>query len=259
MAMLSIVAYDPPGTSRHAMLDKCLDSIVRTVNVVNKHELIIVSNGITQDTRQVIEAYAEDVSLDFIDGSENIGTARGQNKAWVKRKPGQSVCKVDPDMVMHEPGWLDKLEECVARESKIGLIGLKRKDLAESPHNPPGQWSHSKLIMLPHQAGETWLIVEEVGHVIGSCCLHSSALLDKVGYLWQPGLYGWDDGDMNCRSHVAGFMNCFYSHFAVDHIDPGGCPFTQWKHVHAGKDMELFLATRRQYAAGNLPLWRGPE
>lgn len=240
------------------MLSKSLVSLSINCDIRRTHRLAMVSNGISKESRAVCDYIQMNDDAEFLDVTEagNIGTARAQNRAWKLRRPGEHVCKVDPDIVFHEPGWLDKLEECVAREPRIGIVGLKRPDLMESPNNPPGQWSHSELKMLPHQPGERWLVVEQVHHVIGSCALHSSALLDKVGYMWQPGLYGFDDGDISARSEVAGFVNCFYPHYHIDHIDPGGDDFTKWKQDHSGKMMRQFLEVRAKYVSGELPLWR---
>ncbi len=261
MALLSMVVYDPPGESRHPLLAKCLDSLVRTVHLPTEHSLIVVSNGISDYTRGLIESYSELGLLDFMGAGQdgNIGTARAQNRAWKAREPGQHVCKVDPDIVFHEAGWLDKLEQCIAREPQIGLIGLKRKDVAESPNNPVGQWSHSTLKMLPHEPGETWLVVELVHNLIGSVCLHSSALLDKVGYLWQPGSYGYDDSDMSSRSLLSGFLNCFYPHYNVDHLDSNNMEYVEWKQKYAGEHMEEFVRVKAEYERGERPLWRDAE
>jgi len=89
--------------------------------------------------------------------------------------------------------------------------------------------------MLPHTGGHEWQIVEKVKHVIGSCVLHNYALLDKIGYLYQPSLYGYDDVIMSHRTHLAGFYSCFLPHINIDHIDDGQTPYQDWKHKHSGE------------------------
>ncbi len=106
--------------------------------------------------------------------NENIGTARAINKAWARRAPGQHCIKMDDDVVIHSSGWLDQLEEAIRRDSSIGQIRLKRKDVWEHPkHESPDL--RSELIMLPHAGGEPWMVVGKVKHVIGTCVLHLSA------------------------------------------------------------------------------------
>jgi hypothetical protein len=113
--------------------------------------------------------------------------------------------------------------------------------------------------MLPHHPGERWLVVEKVQHVMGNCVLHSSALLDKIGYLYQMGsAYGFDDGDMSARCAAAGFYSCFYPHYYLSHPDPGLGLYQKWKEGIAAKYMDRFLETRRKYQSGELPLYRGP-
>ena len=89
--------------------------------------------------------------------------------------------------------------------------------------------------MLPHIPGHQWRIVEKVRHCIGTCVMHSSDLLEKVGYLYQPSIYGYDDVIMSHRTQLAGLYCCFLPHVNIDHIDPGGTEFQSWKERHAGE------------------------
>lgn len=265
MALISCVVYDPPGEPRTELLRGCLQSLADTVDW-DRHRLITINNGICAESKAILDPcnfYCNNVNMPWftiIGEGQNIGTARAINKAWQLRNPGEHAVKVDSDILFHEPGWLDKLEECVGRDPRIGQVGLKRPDLAENPWVPAGDWNHSDLHMLPHQPGQTWLVVEKVRHCMGSAVLHSSALLDKVGYLYQMGsVYGFDDGDMSARSECAGFYNCFLPNYSISHPDPGGGAYQKSKERTAGQYMDKFLRLREDYKSGRQPLWRGPE
>lgn len=258
MSLVAMVAYDPPGEPRTELLKGCLKSISKTVSF--EHRMVIVSNGLCAASREEIEGFCGDGErTTFIDGTENVGTARAINKAWQLRKPGEHCLKVDSDVLIHEPGWLDKLEECIARDPQIGIIGLKRKDCAENPWAPEGDWSQSKLTMLPHTPGETWLIVEKVHHVMGTCQLYNSALLDKIGYLVQMGKYGFDDSLAAVRCEVAGFYSCFYPHYNIDHPDPGGSRYQSWKEKYSGERMDRFRMYANKYRSGEMNVYHGPD
>lgn len=264
MALIAMAIFDTEENRRSKLTQRTLLSLARTVNW-DKHRLILVDNGSCAETRKYLDDLCSDDgptslgSFQVIRNAENRGTALAINQAWQRRRPSENAIKMDNDCIIEEPGWLDRLEECVARDPKIGIIGLKRKDLAESPFNPPGSWSHSTLKMLQHEPGERWLIVEEVQHVLGTCQLYSSALLDKIGYLVQFGKYGLDDGLAAARCHAAGFYNCFYPHVGIDHIDPGTTPFQKWKEAEAGKRMNRFIEFREKIYAGEVGYYFGPN
>jgi hypothetical protein len=65
--------------------------------------------------------------------------------------------------------------------------------------------------------------------------MYSAALIEKIGYLYQPGLYGYDDVLASHRSQIAGFYNCFLPHIEIEHIDQKETPHWQWKRDEAEK------------------------
>lgn len=268
MALIAMVAYDPPGESRTALLRGTLESLSRTVDF-RKHRMFVVSNGICDESRDLLNFWTASTltrtlepMFEIIENGQNIGTARGINRAWENRKPGENCWKIDSDILLHEPGWADKCDECIARDPTIGIIGLKRKDLAESPNQSKDHWGHSApstLHMLPHNPGETWLIVEKVYHAMGTCQLYNSALLDKIGYLVQIGTYGFDDSLAAVRCELAGFYSCFYPHYNIDHMDHGGTRYTKWKEQYAGERMAKYSACVQAYRSGQRDIRHGPD
>lgn len=260
MALIACVVYDPPGEPRTTLMVGALRSIAQTAN---NHRLVIVSNGISLTSHEAIKdlKYSYGLKYHLIETGSNIGTARAISRAWQLREPGEHCLKVDSDVLIHERGWLDKLEECIGRDPQIGIIGLKRKDCDENPWAPEGDWSQSKLHMLPHlhKSGATWLIVEKVHHVMGTCQLYNSALLDKIGYLVQMGKYGFDDSLAAVRCEVAGFYSCFYPHYNIDHPDPGGSRYQSWKEKYSGERMDRFRMYANKYRSGEMKVYHGPD
>ncbi len=260
MALVAIAIHDTDENKRSVFTRQCLDSLATTVDW-SKHRLFLIDNGSCALTKAILDAAALRLPFTRIENTENLGTARAINKAWLHRNPGEHCLKMDNDIIVRESGWLDTLELCIARDQTIGVIGLKRKDCAESPNAPKRTWSHSQLHMLPQEQKklERWLIVEIVEHVIGSCQLYNSALLEKIGYLVQFGQYGLDDCIACCRSKVAGFFNCFYPHYEIDHIDPGGTAYQDWKSRYAGERMAKYDKLRGQFQTASRSLFFGPD
>lgn len=264
MALIAMAVYDTEENKRTELTRRTIDCLLATVDR-NKHRIIIVDNHSCKDTLDIYRGHIA-ASVDehvtnptmVMFQKENIGTARAINQAWKLRKPGEHCIKMDNDIIINSPGWVDELEEAIRRDSTIGQVGLKRKDCWEWPGHEHPDWK-SELHMLPHVPGEPWQIVEKVKHVIGSCVMHSAALLDKVGYLYQPSLYGYDDVIMSHRCHLAGFYSCFLPHINIDHIDPGDTPYQDWKQKHSGEQTQAVIDLVHEMYNGTKPIYYNAE
>ena len=252
MALIAMVVYDTIDNGRTVLTKRTIDSLMQTVNF-SRHRLVISDNGSCEGTRDFFR-FCVDFPFTLIENGGNIGTANAINRAWSLRERGEHCIKMDNDVVIHQPEWADWIEDVFARESKIGICGLKRKDLDERPWSKEW-WYESRVYMLPQEKGQRWLVVEEVQHVMGTCQGYSSAFLDKIGYLYQPGIYGFDDSLAAFRARVAGFKSVFLHGFEIDHIDPGGNEHTEWKRRHAGEHMAEYQRLRDGYRSGELNVY----
>lgn len=265
MALIAMAVWDTDENKRTDYTIKTIDSLIKTVDF-RKHRLVIVDNNSCAATQKVYQDLANSFRLQesdinipvLISLPENIGTARAINKAWAMREPGEHAIKLDNDVVIHQSGWIEDMEECIRRQPLIGQIGLKRKDCWEHPEHESPEW-RSKLMMIPHEPGEKWLVVEKCKHIIGTCVMHSSSLLDEVGFMFQPTKYGHDDVLMSWRSHLAGFVNVHMPHIPIDHIDPGDTPYQKWKEDHSGKNMKLVSDLVDQYISKQKSIYYGPD
>lgn len=235
MSLIVMVVFDTVENDRTKYTKAALDSLFATVDR-NKHRIIIVDNASCQATKQLFQDYKDadiDVNSKFpttvISLSDNIGTAEGWNTACALRQPGEHVIKIDNDIVINNCNdWVEQMENVIRLRPDIGQVGLKRKDCSEWVGHP-NAFYRSSLIQLPHTPGERWVVVEKQFHVMGSCVMHSSALLDKIGFMYQIGLYGFDDSFMSARTIKAGFLPVMLPHIDIDHIDDGANPYTAHK------------------------------
>lgn len=258
MAIIGMAVYSTEQNGKDEYLAKTLKSLFKTVDF-KRHRLFLSVNARTNQTDRLITIY-QDIISEVIYNDTNLGTAEAINLVWRKRLPNEHAVKMDDDIVIHQAGWLDRLEEVVDRDPSIGQAGLKRKDCIESPDRNEGDFYKSHLLMLPHKGGEKWIVVEKVNHVMGSCVLHSAGLLNKVGYLYQMqgNKYGFDDALMSVRSQIAGFKNVFLPHIEIDHIDPGGTIYQQWKEKNAMDRMAEYNNTKNAYFKGIRSLYYNP-
>lgn len=259
MALLSMCIYDTGDNQRAPLVKRTLDSLLETVDF-SRHRIVLVVNSSTEESVEYITQFLKRVgeNAEVIWCQENVGTARGINKAWLQRKPGEHAVKMDDDVVIHSAGWVDEMEEAIQRDPSIGIIGLKRKDLAEKPDAAEPRF-RSTLKMLPHENGQRWIVVEQVEHVIGTCQMFNAELLERIGYFYQPRLYGFDDSLAAVRCKVAGFYNCFLPHYEIDHIDEGTTGYQKEKEKSAMQDMAEYNRLKDGYLSGSIPIWYGPN
>lgn len=225
-----MAVYSTAENKKDECLRKTLESLRRTVDF-GKHRLMLSVNGFTPETKSILNDYEEIIQF-VIYNSRNIGTAEAINEAWRHRKKAEHCIKMDDDIVINTKiDWVGIMEKIANSSRYVGQVGLRRKGLRESPTDPdPFYRSSDEQI-----AGYT---VEKCHHIMGSCVLHSNRLLDEVGYLWQPSLYGFDDALMSRRSELAGYYNYFIpcDTVDIDHVDEGKTPYQSWKEHHAMTD-----------------------
>lgn len=254
--LISMAVWDTEENQRTELTRATLESLADTVDWA-RHRLFISDNGSCEATQRL---YKEIVrfglpKLRLIENGENIGTARAVNRGWSYRRKGEHVLKMDNDVVIHDIGWADDMEEVFRRDPSIGICGLKRKDILESPDSPNPQYK-STLSMLPHAPGERWMVLESVNHVIGTCQAYSSSLFDKIGYLYQGNWkYGFDDALASLRAHISGFKTVFIPHVEIDHIDPGTNSYQKEKEQQAGEVIGLYSQLATEFLTGRRPVY----
>lgn len=256
MALIAMAVYDTLENKRTGLTIRTIQNVFETT-YVDKHRLIVVDNGSCKLTVDALTKMSDKDEFKVIFNDKNLGTAEATNLAWKERRPGENAIKMDNDIEIRQKGWVDRMEEALARDPKLGIVGLKRKDCWENPaHEDP--FYKSELVMLPHNPGEEWIVVEKVNHVMGTCQMYSSALLDKIGYLYQPKLYGFDDSFAAIRCKIAGFYNAFLPHIVIDHIDPGTTPYQKWKENHAAECWGDYHKAMAGYQNGTKSIYYNP-
>jgi GT2 family glycosyltransferase len=229
MSLIAMAVYDTEENGRTKYTLRTLMSLLQTVDwEVNR--LIVVDNNSCKQTKDILRGNVVP-NMNVIYLRNNLGTASAINEAWVNRIDGEHCIKIDNDILVNQRGWVEELEFVAERglaHRPIGQVGLKRKDCIEcvTEKNP---FYKSKLHQLVHQPGERWVVVEEQFHIMGSCVLHTSQLLDKIGYMYQLGVYGFDDSFMSARAIKAGFATVMLPHIDIDHIDAGDNPYQKEK------------------------------
>ena len=261
MALISVAVFDTVENERSKYTKQTLESLFETVDF-SKHRLIVIDNDSCKETKEIFENIGIIVDMNnhknnntlpfkLITNTENVGTAKAINQAWSYRKPNETVIKMDNDVVINNYGWVEEMELAM-KLGGYGILGLKRKDLMQSPTSQ-SIWK-TELKMLPHTKGENWVVVEESEDVMGTCTMFHPSLTDKMGGLMQAGVYGFDDTLACIRAKLLGYKLAFLPHIDIDHIDVGGDAYTEWKRKYAGEKMEEFYKIKDGLINGTIPI-----
>jgi GT2 family glycosyltransferase len=253
MALLVMAVYDTEENGRLEYTKETLLCLRDTVDW-EKHRMVISDNGSCDESKNIILTYGSLIGAHVIHNGENLGTAKGVNKGLALRKPQEYCIKLDNDIKIHSSGWVDEMEEAIERDPNIGVLGLKRKDLRQTPHDPDPDF-RSELIQLPHKHGERWVVVERSRDIMGTCTMLNWRLIDKVGGYATPYVYSFDDTMMNLRSILAGFYNAFLPHIELDHIDRGDNGYVKQKQEIAAQSWPEYHKWHQQYIDGVRPLY----
>jgi len=261
MALIAMAVYDTEENKRSKYTKETIESLFDTVDF-SKHRLIIVDNDSCQETKEIIKEKGliidmnkhinnKTVPFKVITNTENVGTAKAINQAWAYRKPNEVVIKMDNDVVINNYGWVEEMELAM-KLGGYGILGLKRKDLMQSP-NASNHWK-TELKMLPHEKGDNWVVVEESADIMGTVQMFHPELINKMGGLMQAGVYGFDDTLACIRAILLGYKLAFLPHIDIDHIDVGGDAYTEWKRKYAGEKMEEFYKIKDGLINGTIPI-----
>lgn len=252
MALIAMAVHDTVENKRTKYTKQTIDSLYNTVDF-ETHRLIIIDNNSCIETKNIISEFLTytNKNIDVITNTENVGTAKAINQAWAYRQPGETLIKMDNDCVINYFGWVEDMETAILKGG-YGIVGLKRKDLLQSP-SADEIW-RTTLKMLPHENGEPWLVAEESEDIMGTCTMFHPQLTDKMGGLLQAGVYGFDDTLACIRAKLLGYKLAFLPHIDIDHIDEGGDAYTEWKRKYAGERMEEFYKIKQGLINGTIPI-----
>jgi glycosyltransferase involved in cell wall biosynthesis len=109
-----IVAYNVEGMKN--IFEQCLDSALNLK--YDNYEVIVVNNGTTDGTREILEDYEKDLKI--INLKRNVGFANDNNIAYKKYR-SEFVLLLNSDAIPEQ----DSLNELIknSRNKRIGAIG----------------------------------------------------------------------------------------------------------------------------------------
>jgi GT2 family glycosyltransferase len=257
--LINIAVFDTDQNKRTAYTITTYESLMKTVNF-DTTEIVFIDNASCNKTKKFLKSIVSD-KVHLITNESNEGTAMAINRGIYKYSTKDTYnIKCDNDITFDSYGWADEMVKCIETDKSIGILGLKRKDL---PNQPSSKEYPTVIDFIPkHEIGEIWfkdkIMIEWCDDIIGSCTLFNPLLLDKIGYSWQPALYGFEDCLLCTRSTIAGFRNAFLPLIGINHIDIGTNPFTEWKRNQAHVYWDKFEEAKADFISGKRDIYYSP-
>ncbi len=124
-----------PAYNEEVMISNCLNSLLSLNYPKNKYEVIVVNDGSTDRTQEIIESYSKKYSNLFLITKNNGGKASAQNFG-LKYAKGKYILITDSDAVV-EKEWISKMvKDLETNDIVVGsFYSMENKTLLEKIQN----------------------------------------------------------------------------------------------------------------------------
>ncbi len=225
-------------------LHDCLYSIVENIHI--PHEVIVVDNGSTDGTAEMLTA--EFPQVRFFPGSTNEGFSRPMNRA-LRAAQGEYLVLLNPDTVVLEKAF-DQLVAFMEAHPEVGICGPKVLNPDGTLQGPCRRGESRPWAVISYFLGLYRLFprskrfggyllnyldedeIAEVGGVSGSCMMIRRAVIEDIGYLDERFFAYQEDADYCFRARQAGWKVYYVPTARIIHYGgQGGSHAAPWRAI----------------------------
>ena len=220
----------------------CLDSVLEAI-VSRATEIIVIDNGSTDKTRDILESYRERINIILLQENNGVAVARNIGMEMAK---GEYIWILDVDTIVNREavdGMLDYLSSnpecgiCACRlQSEGGEIQDSCRRLPYLKYKirnlllgKTGKSTFTKKLndKIKKQNEEQFYHKElsegkpfEAEYLIGACQMFRKTIFDEVGFLDEKIFYGPEDADFCLRVYKKGYkIVCLPSLHIIHHYN----------------------------------------
>jgi len=196
---------------------ECLESIKR--HTPEPHEIIIVDNGSTDETRTRLKScIGTQSNLRVVINHNNRGFATGNNQGLTLAR-GEYVLLLNNDTVV-TPGWLKGMQAVLQHNPQIGIVG-PMSNYVSGPQLVPDT-SYRNLSELDRYAmqwaAEHTMQIASVSRIVGFCLLAHRSVFNRIGGLDERyGSGNFEDDDLCIRAALVGYKGCIAQDVFIHH------------------------------------------
>ena len=221
---------------------QCLDSVL-DATVSRPTEIIVVDNGSTDMTHEILKSYEDRINLNLLKKNNGVAVARNVGMAMAK---GEYIWILDVDTIVNREavdGMIDYIEKhpecgvCTCRlQSESGDIQDSCRRLPYVKHKirnlllaKTGKSAFTKNIneKIKKQNESQFYHKElrsrnpfETEYAIGACQMFRKTILNEVGFLDEKIFYGPEDADFCIRIYKNGYkIICLPAYYIVHHYN----------------------------------------
>jgi len=228
-----------PTWNRADYLRECLQSL-RTVTT--DHEIVIVDNGSTDHTADVVAAFAADSRIRYLRNDENIGPVRNFNRAFRAARGAYFCLLGDDDTVL--PGNFEKKTALLDAHPEIGLVYSQWHRIDEKGQSQ-GVVLWPGILTYPYLGTRNeFLDLLPASYIMHQAALFRRELYDRYGAFDEDAAMAagndWDLLLRYCYHTKTAFLN-----------EPLVCV-----RVHTRSHSESVFRRAGKFAEGRIAIWR---
>ncbi len=205
-------------------IKKCIESILK--NMPGNGEVIVLDNASLDRTVEILKRFGNKIHL--IESGENLGFAKGSNKAAQKAK-GDYLFFLNPDTEMMNPS-LEELVSFYKSHSNAGVVAprliMPGGKIQPSVKKLPTIWGALREYILGEKkAYSEYAPVREsaveVEMVYGAAMLVKKDLFDSLGGFDERFFLYYEDADLCRRIHEIGQKVYYFPKVSIKHLVGG--------------------------------------
>lgn len=222
--------------NRSKELEPCIESILRQDH--SNFELIIVNNGSSDNTQEVVQSYA-DYRIRLLNCQKNLGVSGGRNRG-LRHCRGDIIIILDDDTEILNASLVENVAREFQANPAVGALAFRIIDYESGSVKRKFFPSRNKNKSKDAAFETSWLI--GAGHAL------SRNTIDKVGLYRDFRPYGSEEFDYSLRIMDAGLRIFYFPEASIIHKES---PRSRLGKYDA---LALSLEHRLKAAALNLPL-----
>jgi len=226
--MLSIVIL---SWNTEALLKQCLESLEEGCEGIGGCEVVVVDNGSTDGSSEMVRKYQirnTKYKIRLIENQSNLGFAKGNN-IGIKEARSKYIMLLNSDTIVQK-GSLKKMVDFLDQHGEISVVGPKLLNQDGTPQSSCGQfpnlWVVFIMLFKEHFGGSRTVryspaVSGEVDWLMGAAFVAREKVFKKVGFLDERMFMYMEEVEWFYRVRKAGLKAYFLKEAEIVHLGRG--------------------------------------